>query len=277
MKEQIEELYAPNMRLGRHINHDPRSLAFQIRPRASTAVSITHEHLIPVLDQGSLGSCTGNATVAALGTSPYYQTIPDPSLLNESMAVRLYSKATSLDSFPGSYPPEDTGSDGLSVAKAAVSEGLISGYLHATSLDATVTALQAGPVICGVNWYEGFDVPDQDGLVKIQGKVRGGHEFCLYGVDMVKKQFIAVNSWGQNWGRNGSFYISFTDFAQLLKERGDVTSFVPNDKPAPTPVPLGDDAALWSSVSAWAKARHTGSNRKAAAEVTAWAKKKGLA
>jgi hypothetical protein len=34
---------------------------------------------IPVLDQGDLGSCTGNAATGVLGSEPFYGTLPGDS------------------------------------------------------------------------------------------------------------------------------------------------------------------------------------------------------
>jgi hypothetical protein len=100
----------------------------------------------PILDQGALGSCTGNAAAGALGTDPLYNTLPaGHPPLDEDFAVRVYSAATKIDPWPGDYPPDDTGSDGLSAAKACKALGLIPGYLHATSLDGMQAALQDTP------------------------------------------------------------------------------------------------------------------------------------
>ncbi|MEV5953720.1 hypothetical protein AB0M11_08075, partial [Streptomyces sp. NPDC051987] len=57
-------------RLGRHIEHDPRSRAYALSEDLlpSTYTSAVHTVRIPVLDQGSLGSCTGNAAEAFAGT-----------------------------------------------------------------------------------------------------------------------------------------------------------------------------------------------------------------
>jgi hypothetical protein len=235
-------------RLGRHIRHDPRSLAYQV-PAKSTATltSVRHTRQIPVLDQGSLGSCTGNATEGALGTTPFLEAIPKTVLgrptgnarVDEDQAIALYSAATALDSYDGGYPPNDTGSDGLSVAKAAKAAGLISGYQHATSLDAALAALQAKPVITGVNWYDSFDEPAASGLITIakQASVRGGHEFVLDELDVEQRRVWFTNSWGGAWGLSGRACIGWDDFARLLSEDGDVTAFVPLSQPAPTPTP----------------------------------------
>ncbi|NED51184.1 hypothetical protein G3I24_09730, partial [Micromonospora aurantiaca] len=65
---------------------------------------------------------------------------------DEDQARALYSAATRLDEFDGEWPPTDTGSSGLGVAKACKRAGLISGYRHAFGLNAALTALAEQPV-----------------------------------------------------------------------------------------------------------------------------------
>lgn len=244
--KRIPERRIEGRRLGRHVRHDPRSLSYLVPERdPATLTSVRHERVIPVLDQGNLGSCTGNAAEGCVGSAPFYGVIPgtvparptNNAVSDEDQAVALYSAATRLDEFDGSYPPEDTGSSGLAVAKAAQKAGLISGYRHATSLSAALAALAERPVITGVNWYEGMDDPDADGLVHVTGQVRGGHEFVLDELDVERRLVGFTNSWGSGWGLSGRAYISWDDFGRLLKEDGDVTVFVPISEPAPTPTP----------------------------------------
>jgi hypothetical protein len=234
-------------RLGRHVQHDPRSRAYAVSDDLlpSTYTSAVHQVRIPVLDQGDLGSCTGNAAEAFAGSDPLYSDIPisvkaRPSSspdVAEQQAVALYSAATKLDDVHGQYPPTDTGSTGVAVAKAAQTAGLISGYQHAFSLDTALKALAVSPLIIGVNWYEGFDQPDANGVVKVSGEVRGGHEFLLFAIDAEQQRVLARNSWGTIWGVQGTFSFSWDDFGRLLDEDGDATLFVPLTSPAPTPTP----------------------------------------
>lgn len=227
------------------------------------------------------GNCTGNASVGALGTAPLYAALPAAHLtLNEDLAVQVYGDATRLDSFDGSYPPDDTGSDGLSAAKALKAHGLIAGYLHATDLTTMQAALQDTPVIVGVNWYAGFDRPDAGGHVKISGAIRGGHEFEVIGMDVVAQTFTAVNSWGPGWGVNGRFTFSFADMTRLLKEDGDCTQLLPLTAPVPTPTPPApgdaDVTAWWVATKSWANSSHVGTNKTAARAALTLAKAKGL-
>ncbi|WP_367134408.1 MULTISPECIES: hypothetical protein [Streptomyces] len=250
-------------RLGRHVEHDPRSRAYALSQDLLPAAyaSVEHNVRISVLDQGDLGSCTGNAAEALVGADPVYGAIPadvaarptGDADADERQAVALYAAATRLDRVHGQYPPTDTGSTGLAVAKAAQRAGLIAGYQHAFSLDATLKALTATPVIVGVSWYEGFDTPDAAGRVAISGEVRGGHEFLLYGISAEQQTVLARNSWGAGWGRSGCFSFSFDDLGRLLDEQGDATVFVPltNPAPAPTPTPADVDHALATAMHTW--------------------------
>lgn len=230
--------------LGRNVHHDSRSRAYAYRPRQAPALtSVMHELRIPVLDQGNTGSCTGNATVHALGSDPFFDTLINIMTdVSEDQALRIYSEATALDGFPGQYPPEDTGSDGLSAAKAAQRFGYISGYLHAFSLDDTLAALQARPLITGITWYNSMFEPGTDGSVYLDRSsgVAGGHEICLDELDLRKHRVGFQNSWGTGWGKAGRFYLDVDDFGSLLKEDGDVTVFVPLTAPVPTPSPVPD-------------------------------------
>lgn len=247
-------------RLGRHVKHDSRSLDYKFDGSGIATTSIRHTRYIPVLDQGDLGSCTGNAATGNLGTGDFFATISSSLTLDENEAVKLYSAATALDDYQGTYPPDDTGSDGLSVAKAAQQAGLISGYQHITSLNDAIAALQLGPIITGVNWYSSFDNPTKSGKVSItkSAYVRGGHEFVLDEVDATNKLIGATNSWGASWGLKGRFYFSFADYERLLNEQGDATVFIklstptPPTPPGPTPTVDPDVLAAYQALKVWA-------------------------
>lgn len=205
--------------LGRRVEHDPRSLAYPAPAASVTSKSWTHYG--PILDQGQVGSCTGNAMAGALNTRPLH-TLRAP-LLTEDDALRLYSEATELDNAPGSYPPDDTGSSGLAVAKAAQKEGRIGSYQHAFGLDHALQSLMSGPVLIGSNWYEGMFHPSSAGLVTISGSVAGGHEYLAVGVSVPRRTVTCVNSWGASWGRRGRFTLTWDTLDRLLSEQGDVT------------------------------------------------------
>ncbi len=217
---QIPERPIEGKRLGRHIEHDPRSLQVAAE-RAPAVTSVTHDATGLPLNQGQIGSCTANALCGALDSAPDYTGGPP---LTEQNAIQLYERETQLEGQP--YPPNDPGGSGLMVCKAAQQLGMISSYQHAFGIDHALGALVLRPVITGINWYTSFDTPDpSSGLVEIASgaTVRGGHEIVADGIDADAQLVWLWNSWGTGWGLNGRFCMSFATWGQLLQERGDVT------------------------------------------------------
>jgi hypothetical protein len=262
---------AQHRRLGRHVEHDPRSLAFAhgVLPKAAIK-SVDWTRRAPIFDQGNLGSCTGNAAAGLVATDFRDRTgltsvtINDEVLpVDEDFAVRLYSLATQLDEFDGAYPPDDTGSSGLGAAKALKKVGLSTGYTHAFSLTALLSALQAGPVMVGTVWLESMFEVDADGYVTVDRKssVAGGHEFVLSAYDIGRQALRIDNSWGDSWGVRGSAWLTQADMQWLLAQQGDVTVpawvTVPTPPPAPAPSPV--DPRLVQALGlmqAWASDNH---------------------
>lgn len=245
--------------LGRHVGHDTRSLDYLVPETTDTFTPVKWALNAPVLDQGQVGACTGFATATCLNHAPYSA---GGRIETNADGITLYSAATRLDAYPGTYPPSDTGSDGLSAAKAAVKLGLISGYLHITTANALASALVLGPVIVGTDWYESMFSPDASGNLTVDkaSGVAGGHEYCLDEITG-DGRFGFTNSWGSSFGVDGRMYMQVTDFLGLLAAKGDATHFVPLGAPAPTPTPPAPPApvdahvlAAYRSLQAWAKA-----------------------
>lgn len=261
--------------LGRQVEHDPRSLAYAHGVLPKSAIqSVDWQRRAPILDQGQLGSCTGNAAAGLLGTDNNAEhgattvTITAAGAaasqgifaageytVDEQFAVDLYELATRLDSIPGQYPPTDTGSSGLGVAKALQALGLASGYSHGFSLQALQSALQSGPILIGIEWLNSMFTPDSSGLIPVDRSsgVAGGHELCLSAYDQAAGRYRVDNSWGTSWGVAGSGWLAEADLSWLLSQQGDVTvpqlvsipappapapSPSPSPVPAPTPAPV---------------------------------------
>jgi hypothetical protein len=281
----IPEQVVPGRRLGRVVRHDSRNRLYPWQRQDRQLTSQLWTRHIPILDQGQLGSCTGNAEVGALGCDPDFGALPpSPPLLNEDLAVALYSAAEKIDGGAG-YPPEDEGSSGPSAAQAAVNRGLISGYVHCFSLADVLDALEDHPVCLGVNWYTGFDRPDSSGHVSIGSgdTVRGGHEFLCRGKDTDAKIVICDNSWGTGWGKAGNFSFSWADLDRLLHEQGDATISLPLTQPAPAPVPVpvpvpasSADLTLFRQTQPWTAGHHVGQSKAVAANLRAWYAAKGF-
>lgn len=281
-----ERIIATDPRLRRIVNHDSRSRRYPFRTEGITLTSVKHARHVNVFDQGMLGSCTGNAGVGCLATDPFYLTRLGSYSLDQAGAVRLYSDATRIDPFDGTYPPEDTGSDGLSIAKALTAAGEISGYQWTFTLEDALKALVVTPYITGTYWLDDMFEPDSTGRVQATGAVAGGHEYLADELDVERERIWFTNSWGPDWGAGGRFWMSWDDYGDLLDRQGDVTIFVSRTLPPPEPEPIPEpapvvtdplDVDLAQKLRGWATRRHYRcSNQKAAEAVRQWIRDKGL-
>lgn len=179
---------------------------------AALANVFWRSNLSEPLDQGSLGSCTGNASAQCVSTQPF------ALQLIEANAVAIYSLATKLDSYPGVYPPTDTGSDGASACKALVQLGYAKSCTNFTSYTDALARVQSQPIIVGINWLNDMFTPNSCGGLSVSGAVAGGHEIEVVGYDAGNKRVWLQNSWGNSWGvclaaNCGYFYLAVNDLA----------------------------------------------------------------
>jgi hypothetical protein len=221
---------------GRNLSHDPKSREFradvsQVRPRLRRVV---HRHYGPVLDQLKLGSCTGNSGAQTLNSEPIH--VPGEDVHDEDYAVELYSEATRVDPWAGSYPPDDTGSSGLAVGKVLVARGDIDRYEWGFGIDDTLRLATLDTISIGSEWTEGMFDPDRNGFIRPTGATVGGHQWTLRGIDWREEWGLILNSWGLDWGGwvedgllvyPGHAKIRFEDLEELVVARqGDVIRFV---------------------------------------------------
>ena len=239
-------------RLGRHVEHDPRSLdyAHGVLPKSALR-SVDWARRAPIFDQGQIGSCTGNAAAGLVGTDcaartglTSVQIDQDVLPVDESLAVQLYELATRLDGIKGVYPPDDTGSSGVAAAKALKKLGLAASYTHAFSIDALKSALQSGPVMVGTVWVQSMFEVDPDGFIIVDrsSSVAGGHEYVISAYDADRLAFRVDNSWGEQWGLRGKAWITQANLDWLLSQQGDVTvpAWTTVPTPPPSPAPAAD-------------------------------------
>jgi hypothetical protein len=296
---QLPQLPRPYRPLGRNINHDPRSLRFLIAPKTVdvTPQTVFWPRRIPLVNQGlpepGVGSCTLSSSIGVLGSDPFWATLPDDvkrqlstPTTAQQFAVELYSETTAKDPFPGTYPPEDTGSDGNSAASTLRDHGLIAGWQHITSIAAAEVAIQRAPFITGTVWLAGMDRPDRTGLVNPTGTAEGGHEYQCFGREVARDRWWFWQTWGEHFGVEppvpeiaaavpglGAWALTTKSLAYLLDQQGDATQFVPRTEPAPTPAPEPAETAAFPTelVEPWLDGKHyTVRERKAADAVDAW-------
>jgi hypothetical protein len=262
--------------LGRVQHHDPRNLRYAhgVLPKSAIQSVVWARHT-PILDQGQLGSCTGNALTGALGTDSAGRTATaqvtvtadskgifkaGTYTLDEDFAVMAYELNTRLDDIKGQYKPDDTGSSGPACGKAARALGLATGYTHAFSYDALRSALQLGPVLIGIDWYSSMFDPRADGQIVVDKSsgLAGGHELMIREYDAANDVAWVDNSWGMSWGVNGRGYFKGADLRTLLADGGDVTVLTFTTTPVPPPLPVPTPSvdpnvvAAFRSLKAWA-------------------------
>lgn len=261
--ERLDELVVEGKPLGRHVHHDPKSrqYAFKLdQPLTAPLASVEHKILLDVLDQGSIGSCVPNTGTEFLAWEVIFKTLPVDvqRVLGQPFAVDLYREVTRADPFDGAWEPDDTGTDGLSLAKVLKTRGLISGYVHTFDPASALVALQKSPLAIGIQWLSGCDNPDANGLISYTGYIRGGHEVLVVGYDAENQLVKIRNHWTKFWGVNGHAFMTVADFTRAIKNNGDVTILVPLNAlaPVPTPVPVVNsyteqDRSLNELLKAW--------------------------
>ena len=194
--------------LGRKLAPDQEHVAKYPARLATPTISVNRRLSMPmrfrsVYDQGNTPACT--AFAASWIMSFYNRRRYDP--------LWLYGEEKKIDG----APTEDGSNEryAFDVLRTQghvrvfhkkdqapnVDEG-ISENRWCQSVDEMRAAILNGdPVAIGINWYENFDSPVKDGANYVIGKgnlgrIRGGHEICVYGALDYAQSFVLLNSWG---------------------------------------------------------------------------------
>jgi hypothetical protein len=250
-KLQLPNLVINGHAYGRNINHDQRSLRYKVAQTA-TAKSVEHDIVIPILNQANIGKCVAETGAEFMGWDKCWALISDdlkkalstvPSA--EQWTSALYHELTATDDFPGTWQPDDTGSDGLTLGKTLTRWGLLSGYQHVTTIGEAEAAIQQQPFAIGTVWLEGMETPRKDGTVKVSGRALGGHEYLCFKRDAERDLWWFRNHWTTDWGLKGLFAYDTPGLQKLMDQQGDITVpvILSQPKPEPTPVPTPAPAA----------------------------------
>lgn len=205
-------------RLGRIFQADPRNKEYRIRTLLDQAKKLSprtrYWNTSVRLDQGTEGACTGFAMAHHLAIPPRRRKEVDNAL-----GTRIYDLARDNDEWAGS---DYSGSSVLGAAKAMEILGFLEEYRWAFSLETLILTLSnLGSMVMGTDWLSDMFDTDKDGFIHAGGNIEGGHSYALDGVNIERKEFRGLNSWGRDWGRQGRFKISFDDMEQLLKANGE--------------------------------------------------------
>lgn len=195
---------------------DERSRAYPIRALISNrSQPRSYTWDCPLwLDQGREGACTGFAVTHEAAARPVMV-----KGLSSAVAMEVYHRARQLDEWPG----EDyEGSSVLGAIKAGRERGWYDEYRWAFGVeDLALAVSRSGPAILGINWYEAMGDPTREGLIKVGGRLLGGHAILCSGYSVPKRLFRLHNSWGLAWGVRGECFISYEDMDRLLRESGE--------------------------------------------------------
>ncbi|MFZ6014375.1 MAG: C1 family peptidase [Bacteroidota bacterium] len=85
---------------------------------------------------------------------------------------------------------------------------------------ATINSLKAKrPVVVGMAITDSFDNLPPGGHWEPHDdeSVTGGHALCVIGFDNNTQRFEIINSWGTEWGNDGFFTISYSDYGRHCK------------------------------------------------------------
>jgi hypothetical protein len=175
------------------------------------------------LDQGAEGSCVGHGVVAEYLASPVRgrfvrENRPGPyyAEVGHEEAVAVYNRAKEIDEWEG------VDYDGTSVRAGMLvgrERGWWEGFSWAFNMGELRAALELGPVVIGVEWYDSmYETVGRDLVVR--GQVVGGHCILVTGYSSRTRSYRLRNSWGTDWGQNGSAYITGTDLDRILFQAG---------------------------------------------------------
>ncbi len=211
--------------LGRIPQFDEASRNFPIRTLVADKPLRSYTWSVNTwLDQDGEGACVGFAYAHELVARPFIirQTNQD--------ARELYFEIQRNDPWPGgAYPGADPVYEGTSVlsgAQVLKNKGYYSQYRWAfRESDIALAIGYRGPVVLGINWYEGMFRPDQDGFIHPTGNIAGGHAILAHSFSLKGGYYWLWNSWGKRWGMRwgmtGRARISRSDVTRLMQEEGE--------------------------------------------------------
>lgn len=205
------------------------------RPSTPNKIDL-REFCTPIEDQGTLGSCTGNAIAGAIELlNKRMKKQTDVSRLYIYYYERLYEGTVNYDS--GAYIrtgikacynygaslerlwPYDVSKFRNKPSNIANLDGAkrkVTLYERILNHDGCLDSISNGyPVIVGFDVYSSFENPfvTRTGVMSYPNvateRLLGGHAVLLVGYDKASNMYIARNSWGPNWGDKGYFYMPF--------------------------------------------------------------------
>lgn len=183
---------------------------------------------MPVKDQYYVSSCVAHAVSSILE----YHTIPHKKLSTnfiygiqkklfnregEGMIMRDACKIAAdygdmlLADCPGNYEvpncyrnAEKAFDDAEKMARAN-EQRILKYFLCKSNKEIKHAIYNYGPVLGALRWYDTFEVAKDGTLIGEQKGSYGNHAIVIYGY--TEDGFWCQNSWGENWGKEGRFFL----------------------------------------------------------------------
>lgn len=215
---------------------DTRDYKYAVTQKSTPNIVDLRPFCSLVENQGSLGSCTGQAVAGAIellnkrNRKPtdvsrlfiyYYERLILGTVNYDSGAyIRDGIKATnkygaSLEKY-WPYIISKFKQQPVVVAKNDALRRKVTRYERVLDLNGCIDAIANGyPVIIGFDVYSSFmsSKTAKTGIMTFPNtsseRLLGGHAVLLVGYDKTKQVFIVRNSWGTSWGDKGYFYMPF--------------------------------------------------------------------
>ncbi len=197
----------------------------------------------PTLDQDEEGQCVAEACTDKRNGSPLRKR---PLITKFEERQDFYEAAQHRDPWPGCFRGHGGQAYGGTSVLAGMQEGKDRGYwdeyrwLGAGSgqleNDVIDTLRKVGGFVIGVKWLEGMYETDPNGLVKLDGRMVGGHALHVFGWQPklrlpgsftgTKPAVAWHNSWGDGYGikryyRTGVGFVLLDDLLELLHDFGE--------------------------------------------------------
>lgn len=206
---------------------DPRNADFPIRPMLERRAAVDRSRAkawagpYTRLDQGAEGACVGFGWTTELMSTPirirpanYGHATPN------AMGFSIYQAAKRVDEWAGEAYD---GTSVLAGAKVVDGAGFIEEYRWCQNIDDVIdTLITAGPIVIGIPWYSSMYNTDGDFIVRVAGRIVGGHCLCLTGhYPRIKGSGGRPvtrfrQSWGASFGDNGDGYFVDDDLNHLI-------------------------------------------------------------
>ncbi|MEC5160237.1 MULTISPECIES: C1 family peptidase [unclassified Janthinobacterium] len=195
--------------------------------------------LVPILDQGSEGACTGfglatvahyllctrrdSADLGAVSPQMFY----DMARRYDEWAGVDYEGSSCRGAIKGWYkhgvcaeplwsraPGKQIGvlSDAIVRDAAARPLGAYRRVNHKNLVDMHAAITEVGVLYASASVHKGWQQVQADGLIEHDPVMIGGHAFAIVAYD--EHGFWIQNSWGPDWGRQGFGRISYADWLQ---------------------------------------------------------------